>query len=41
MRCACGLDITPGGLVVREMNPGMTLESLQDVTGARFTLPMD
>jgi 3-oxoadipate CoA-transferase beta subunit len=28
------LDVTPGGLVVREMNPGMTLEVLQGWTGA-------
>ncbi|MGY6273162.1 3-oxoacid CoA-transferase subunit B [Achromobacter denitrificans] len=35
------IDITPGGLVVRRMADGWTLESLQAVTGAPLTLAPD
>jgi len=30
------LDVTPGGFVVRDMIPGMTLKALQDRTEAKL-----
>jgi 3-oxoadipate CoA-transferase beta subunit len=35
------LDVTPGGLAVRETNPGMTYDALQNVTAARLNMPAE
>ncbi len=35
------IDVTPGGLVLRELAPGVTLDAVRDATGAPLAVPHD
>ena len=37
----CVLDVTPDGLVLRELAPGVQVDELREQTGAPFTVPDD
>src|SRR5512139_2927536 len=37
----CVLDVTPDGLVLRELAPGVQIDELREQTGAPFTVPDD